>query len=207
MRNNTKQRARATEEVILSAGVVGSPHILLLSGIGPRKQLERLKVGLGRYVVVWCCAKEREQSIIIFFSPFSPFAAVSLLGVAGLAQTFPSFYLIFQAFSSFLTVSYHRNFSLPVGRFPSIFISATAQMFSVSSVLLMCPNHSSLFCLVTVEIDFTFASSKISSFLRCSNRPIAHGTILISVVAIRFSSLTDIGHVSHPLSKVGLITV
>ena len=53
MRNNTKQRVRATEEVILSAGVVGSPHILLLSGIGPRKQLERLKVGLGRNVVVW----------------------------------------------------------------------------------------------------------------------------------------------------------
>ena len=89
---------------------------------------------------------------------------------------------------SLLTVSFHRNFGLPLGRFPSIFISATALMFSVSPLLLTCPNHSSLLRLMTVAIASTFASSKISSFLRCSNRltPIAHRTILISVVAIRF---------------------
>ena len=104
--------------------------------------------------------------------------------------------LIFQAFRSLLIVSFHRNFGLPLGRFPSIFISATARMFSVSPLLLTSPNHSSLLRLITVAIASTFASSKISSFLLCSNRltPIAHRTILISVVAIRFSSLTDIGH-------------
>lgn len=32
--------ARATKEVVLSGGAVGSPHLLLLSGIGPRAQLE-----------------------------------------------------------------------------------------------------------------------------------------------------------------------
>ena len=59
--------------------------------------------------------------------------------------------------------------------------------------LLTCPNHSNLRLLITVDIYSTFASSKIS-FLLCSNRltPIAHRTILISVVAKRFSSLTDI---------------
>ena len=36
--------------------------------------------------------------------------------------------------------------------------------------------------------------------------PIVHRTILISVVAIRFSSLTDVGHVSQPESNVGQIT-
>jgi choline dehydrogenase len=34
------QRARATKEVVLSGGAVGSPQLLLLSGIGPRAELE-----------------------------------------------------------------------------------------------------------------------------------------------------------------------
>ena len=109
---------------------------------------------------------------------------------------------------SLLTVSFHLSCGRPLGRFPSIFISTTALMFSVSSLLLTWPNHSSLLLLITVAICSTFASSKISSFLRCSNRltPIAHRTILISVVAIRLSSLIDIGHVSQPYSNVSRIT-
>ena len=85
------------------------------------------------------------------------------------------------AHSSLLTVTVHRNFGLPLGRFPSIFISTSARMFSVSShLLLMCPNHSNLLLLITIAVGSTLASSKISSFLRCSNRltPIAHRTIL-----------------------------
>ena len=45
---------------------------------------------------------------------------------------------MFQAFRFLLTVSFHRNFGLPLGRFLSIFISTTARMFSVSSLLLTC---------------------------------------------------------------------
>ena len=37
--------------------------------------------------------------------------------------------LIFQAFMSLLTVSFHLDLGLPLGRFPSIFILATALMF------------------------------------------------------------------------------
>ncbi len=36
--------ATARKEVILSAGAVGSPHLLLLSGIGPRRELEAVGV-------------------------------------------------------------------------------------------------------------------------------------------------------------------
>ena len=40
VRNNVKDRVRARLEVILSAGAVGSPHILLLSGVGPRDHVK-----------------------------------------------------------------------------------------------------------------------------------------------------------------------
>ena len=36
--------AQAGKEVILSAGAIGSPHLLLLSGIGPRRELEAVGV-------------------------------------------------------------------------------------------------------------------------------------------------------------------
>ncbi len=39
------QSVHADKEVILSAGAVGSPHILLLSGIGPRRELEAAGIG------------------------------------------------------------------------------------------------------------------------------------------------------------------
>ncbi len=38
--------ARATEEVIVSAGAIGSPHLLLLSGIGPADDLKKLGIGV-----------------------------------------------------------------------------------------------------------------------------------------------------------------
>lgn len=42
--DGTVQVASARKEVILSAGAVGSPHILMLSGIGPRRVLEAADV-------------------------------------------------------------------------------------------------------------------------------------------------------------------
>ncbi|MGH9873550.1 MAG: GMC family oxidoreductase [Pyrinomonadaceae bacterium] len=42
--NGEISSARATKEVILSGGAVGSPHLLLLSGIGPRHELEKIGV-------------------------------------------------------------------------------------------------------------------------------------------------------------------
>ncbi len=39
VRNNVKGSVRARLEVILSAGAIGSPHILLLSGVGPKEHV------------------------------------------------------------------------------------------------------------------------------------------------------------------------
>lgn len=42
--SNERREAIAEKEVILSAGAIGSPHLLLVSGIGPRNDLERAGV-------------------------------------------------------------------------------------------------------------------------------------------------------------------
>lgn len=44
IKDGRKHVIGATREVILSSGTVGSPQILLLSGIGPQKQLDDLKI-------------------------------------------------------------------------------------------------------------------------------------------------------------------
>lgn len=44
IRNGSKQSARASKEVILSAGAINSPQLLLLSGIGPREDLAKLRI-------------------------------------------------------------------------------------------------------------------------------------------------------------------
>ncbi|GFO28420.1 glucose dehydrogenase [acceptor] [Plakobranchus ocellatus] len=44
IRNGRKLTVNARKEVILSAGAIGSPHILMLSGVGPKKHLEDMHV-------------------------------------------------------------------------------------------------------------------------------------------------------------------
>lgn len=43
-KNNRKHEFTAKKEVILSAGAIGSPQILLLSGIGPKSDLQKLNI-------------------------------------------------------------------------------------------------------------------------------------------------------------------
>lgn len=44
IRDGKKQAVYAKREVILSAGAIGSPHLLMLSGVGPQKHLEDVGV-------------------------------------------------------------------------------------------------------------------------------------------------------------------
>lgn len=43
-RNNRKHQAKATKEVVLSAGTFNSPQLLMISGIGPKNDLETLQI-------------------------------------------------------------------------------------------------------------------------------------------------------------------
>lgn len=44
VKNGQYYTANATKEVILSGGTIGTPQILMLSGIGPQSQLEDLEI-------------------------------------------------------------------------------------------------------------------------------------------------------------------
>ncbi|KAL5020206.1 hypothetical protein ScPMuIL_003098 [Solemya velum] len=44
IRNGRKHRVSAAKEIVLSAGAIGSPQILMLSGIGPKKHLTEMKI-------------------------------------------------------------------------------------------------------------------------------------------------------------------
>ena len=64
----TRRTLRASREVVLSAGAIGSPHILMLSGIGPREHLEAAgvrcevdapEVGSHLQDHLWCARETR----------------------------------------------------------------------------------------------------------------------------------------------------
>jgi len=46
LKNSRMESTRARKEVIISAGVIGSPKILLASGIGPKNDLEELGINV-----------------------------------------------------------------------------------------------------------------------------------------------------------------
>eukprot|EP00918_Siedleckia_nematoides_P105965 GHVU01231304.1.p1 GENE.GHVU01231304.1~~GHVU01231304.1.p1 ORF type:complete len:598 (+),score=63.32 GHVU01231304.1:326-2119(+) len=66
IRDGKIQTVKARKEIILSAGAVGSPHILLLSGVGPKKHLSDMKIPLVADLPV---GEYMEDHITTFFRP------------------------------------------------------------------------------------------------------------------------------------------
>jgi choline dehydrogenase len=48
MRHGVQRFVRARKEVVVSAGTINSPKLLMLSGIGPKKALEAVGVGFNQ---------------------------------------------------------------------------------------------------------------------------------------------------------------
>lgn len=65
--NNKLIRVMANKEIILSAGSVGSPQILMLSGVGPKEHLQKFGVSdiPSRPTPTFCCIFVINQSLIL----------------------------------------------------------------------------------------------------------------------------------------------
>ena len=62
MRNNDLQTVSASKEIILSAGAIGSPQILMLSGVGPNQHLKNLGVA---FIIYHSCMVYFELSYFL----------------------------------------------------------------------------------------------------------------------------------------------
>ncbi len=69
---------RVRKEVVLSAGTVGSPHILLLSGIGPKEQLKTAGIPLKKNLPVGQNLQDHVMTNLLFATDIPYHAGLSL---------------------------------------------------------------------------------------------------------------------------------
>jgi choline dehydrogenase len=103
VRDNKQYVVRARKEVILSAGAVNSPQLLMLSGIGPKKHLEELNIPL---------IKDLKVGYNLMEHPGFPTAAF----LVNQSTTFVSLDLLTNLTAVSEYLSYHQGpFSVPGG--------------------------------------------------------------------------------------------
>jgi choline dehydrogenase len=83
LQNGVMHQVRAAKEIVLSAGAIGSPHLLLLSGIGPRHELESFGIAVAAELDG---VGENLQDHLAVIMPYSCTQPISLAG----AQTIPN---------------------------------------------------------------------------------------------------------------------
>jgi choline dehydrogenase-like flavoprotein len=83
MQNGGLHQVRAGKEIVLSAGAIGSPHLLLLSGIGPRRELESMGITVAAELDG---VGENLQDHLAVVLPFACTKPISLSG----AQSLPN---------------------------------------------------------------------------------------------------------------------
>lgn len=90
--SNPQQLFRARREVILSAGAFQSPQLMMLSGIGPKEELERhgIDVALERKEV-GANLQDHLDYICSWRSPSADLVGYGLLGASRVASSLPNF--------------------------------------------------------------------------------------------------------------------
>ena len=111
---------------------------------------------------------------------------------------------------SFLMLSNHLRFGLPLLLFPGTSIPTTLLPTYSSSLLNTCPYHFNLLSCTFLDISPTFVVPLILSFLILSSlvtTPLIHLNILISATSNFFSCAFFTAQVSAPYIIAGLTTV
>ncbi|KAL0269841.1 UNVERIFIED_CONTAM: hypothetical protein PYX00_007440 [Menopon gallinae] len=85
-------RVRATREVLLSAGTLNSPQLLMLSGIGPRKHLEQLRIPVIRDAPVGDNLQDHVSFGAVIFLVNSSVSIVDSRIASNLSHTFDFFF-------------------------------------------------------------------------------------------------------------------
>jgi choline dehydrogenase len=83
IQNGNSHRVQATKEVVLAAGAIGSPHLLLLSGIGPAHEIEAMGIQANAEIPG---VGENLQDHLAVIVPYACTRPISLSG----AETFPN---------------------------------------------------------------------------------------------------------------------
>ena len=110
---------------------------------------------------------------------------------------------------SFLMLSNHLRFGLPLLLFPGTSIAITLLPTYSSSLLNTCPYHFNLLYCTFLDISPTFVVPLILSFLILSSSvtPLIHLNILICATSNFFSCVSFTAHVSAPYIIAGAKTI
>lgn len=81
-RNGRKYSANATKEVIISAGSINTPQLLILSGIGPKQELDRLKIPAVMDLSVGRNLHDHPAYLAVYFGTNITVENVDVIGIA-----------------------------------------------------------------------------------------------------------------------------
>ena len=159
---------------------------------------------------LWILRRVRSTELLLFLI-FSHFyvGSMCLMRLLHLARSCVS--SLDNSFSdkSFLMLSIHLLFGLPLLLFPGTSIAITLLPTYSSSLLSTCPYHFNLLSCTFLDISPTFVVPLILSFLILSSlvTPLIHLNILISATSNFFSCAFFTAQVSAPYIIAGLTTV
>lgn len=186
----TKHIAKATTEVILSAGAINSPQLLILSGVGPKEDLQQLNVPLIQDLPVGKILYD--QTIFLYF--------IFLHNSTSSVSTNPL---------QFIDWILYRNgsFTTPSGATGIAFINTTDSKSNRPDIelLLMTASGSSSFLLQR------FFKMRLDISLQYFLPYIFHPTMLIAPMLLYpkskgFIKITTNNPYDHPLIKLNLLT-